>query len=144
MSRSARFSASGEREPRRAPSGVAGFTLIEVLIALAIVAVALTAIGSLMAAAVRGTHAIDRHLSLVETARAVETALPDRTALGTGDLSGEIGGNRWRVDVAPLISNLVDPRVATPWVPQSVIIRVESPGGAVLRIDTVRLRRPAK
>ncbi len=90
-------------------AGAAGFTLIEVLIALAIIAVALTAIGSLMAATVRGTHAIDRHLSLVETARAVEAALPDRAALAVGDLSGSIGGNRWRVDVAPLISNLVDP-----------------------------------
>jgi len=130
---------------RTVAAGAAGFTLIEVLIALAIIAVALTAIGSLMAATVRGTHAIDRHLSLVETARAVEAALPDRAALAVGDLTGSIGGNRWRVDVAPLISNLVDPRVPTPWVPQSVIIRVESPGGAVLRIDTVRLqRRPAE
>jgi general secretion pathway protein I len=122
-------------------SCTAGFTLIEVLIALAIVAVSLTAIGSLMAASVRGTRAIDRRLSLVETARAVETGLPDRGELAVGSLSGDIAGNRWRVDVAPLVSNLVDPRVATPWVPQSVIIRVESPGGAVLRIDTVRLRR---
>jgi general secretion pathway protein I len=122
-------------------SSVAGFTLIEVLIALAVVAVALTAIGSLMAATVRGTRAIDRHLSLVETARAVETGLPDRGDLVAGNLSGDIAGNRWRVDVAPLVSDLVDPRVATPWVPQSVTIRVQSPGGAVLRIDTVRLRR---
>jgi general secretion pathway protein I len=115
--------------------------LIEVVIALAIIAVSLTAIGSLMAANVRGVRAIDRHLALVETARAVETALPDRHELGAGDLSGDIAGNRWRVDVAPLVSSLVDPRVPTPFVPQAVTIRVQSPGGAVLRIDTVRLRR---
>jgi general secretion pathway protein I len=115
--------------------------LIEVVIALAIIAVSLTAIGSLMAANVRGVRAIDRHLALVETARAVETALPDRRDLGAGDLSGDIAGNRWRVDVAPLVSNLVDPRLPTPFVPHAVTIRVQSPGGAVLRIDTVRLRR---
>ena len=40
--------------------GEAGFTLIEVLVALAVLAVALAAIGSLMATTVRGTRSIDR------------------------------------------------------------------------------------
>ena len=39
---------------------VAGFTLIEVLVALSVVAVALAAIGSLIATTVRGTRSIDR------------------------------------------------------------------------------------
>jgi general secretion pathway protein I len=122
---------------------VAGFTLVEVLVALAVVAMSLTAIGSLMATTLRGTRSIAQHLALVETARAVEAGLPDRGQLAVGNFSGEMGGFHWRVDVLPFNANLVDPRLATPWVPQTVVITVRSPGGATLRIDTVRLRQRA-
>jgi len=114
-----------------------------VLIALAIVAITLTAIGHLMAATVRGTRSIDEHLSLVETARAIEAGLPDRGDLAPGSFSGNTAGHRWRVDVSPFIANFVDARLPTPWVPQSVVITVQSPGGPTLRIDTIRLRQGA-
>jgi general secretion pathway protein I len=120
---------------------VAGFTLIEVLIALAVVAVSLTAIGSLMAATVRGTGSIDQHLGLVETARAIEAGLPDRGDLAVGSLNGAVGGYRWRVDVLPFRANFVDPQLPAEWVPQAVLIMVQSPAGKILRINTVRLHR---
>ena len=121
----------------------AGFTLIEVLIALAVLAISLTAIGSLMAATIRGTRSIEQHLALVETTRAIETGLPARGDLA-GSLAGEIAGYRWRVDVGPFVAGFVDPRVATPWVPRTVIVRVQSPTGSVMQIETVRLRRPTE
>jgi len=127
-------------EDRRA---VAGFTLIEVLIALAIVAVSLTAIGSLMAATVRGSRSIDEHVTLVQTARAIEAGLPDRGDLAVGSLTGVRDGYRWRIDVQPFRTNLVDPRLETPWVPQAVTITVQSPDGPVLRINSIRLSRKA-
>jgi general secretion pathway protein I len=120
---------------------VAGFTLIEVLIALAIVAVALTAIGSLMATTVRGTRAIDQHFTLVETARAIEAGLPDRGDLAAGHLTGTMAGYDWRVDVLPFRASFVDPQLPTPWLPQAVVITVQSPAGQILRINSVRLRR---
>jgi general secretion pathway protein I len=121
----------------------AGFTLIEVLVALVVIAVMLTAIGSLMAANVRGRQSIEQHFGLVETAHAVETALPDRNALGPGTLSGDVAGYTWRIDVSPFVDNSVDPRLASPWVPQRVLITVQAPTGQVLRINTVRLfQRP--
>ena len=120
---------------------VAGFTLIEALIALAIVAVALTAIGSLMAATVRGTRSIDQHLTLVETARAIETGLPDRGDLAVGSLTGAVGDYRWRVDILPFRASFVDPKLPTPWMPQAVVITVQSPAGPVLHINSVRLHR---
>jgi general secretion pathway protein I len=67
----------------------AGFTLIEVLVALAVVAVSLTAIGSLVATNVRGTRALDQRLALVETTRAILTGLPDHEQIAPGSLSGE-------------------------------------------------------
>jgi general secretion pathway protein I len=128
------------RRPQSGQHGVAGFTLIEVLIALAIVSISLASIGSLMAATVRAMRAIDQRFALVETARAIETGLPARGEL-SGGLSGDLAGHRWRVDVFPFIANFVDPRLPTPWVPQTVVIRVQSPGGAILQVNTVRLRR---
>jgi general secretion pathway protein I len=124
--------------------GIAGFTLLEVLIALAVVAVCLTAIGSLMAATVRGTSSLDQHLGLVETARAIETGLPDRGELAVGkSLTGEMRGYRWKVDVLPFQTTFVAPQKAPPWLPQTVRITVQSPTGQILRINAVRLGRNA-
>ena len=119
----------------------AGFTLIEVVVALAVIAVALAAIGSLIATTIRGARSLDANLTLVETARAVTTALPDRETIKPGNLSGEMAGHRWRVDVLPFIFSSVDPRLPTPWIPQTVIVRIQSPSGPILQINTVRLRR---
>ena len=133
MSRSARC----DRGRRRAAGG---FTLIEVLVALAVIATLLTSIGSLIAASVRGARSIDQHFALVEIARAIETGLPTRGELQVGRLSGEVSGHRWNVEVRPYSANNVDPRLPTPWVPQAVSISVRSPEGAVLQVNTVRLR----
>lgn len=121
--------------------GEAGFTLIEVLVALAVVTVSLVAIGSLIATTIRGMRAIDSRLALIETARAVETALPDRDQMIPGNLSGEMGDHRWRIDVTPLVIGDVAAQRVNPWLPQTVTIQVRSPGGSILQLDTVRLRR---
>jgi len=128
------------RSNARRRRATAGFTLIEVLVALSVVAVALAAIGSLIAVTVRGARSIPSRVALIETARAVMTGLPDRDALSTGSFSGELAGHRWRVDVLPFFADFVDPR-KTDWIPQTVVVRVQSPSGPILQINTVRLRR---
>jgi general secretion pathway protein I len=123
--------------------GSEGFTLIEVLIALVIVTISLSALGQLMASNRRVAGSLDTHLSLVETARGIETALPDRAVLA-GNSAGESGDYRWGVFVQPFISNLVDPNLPTPWIPQFVAIRVQSPQGVSVQIDTIRLQARPK
>ena len=118
----------------------AGFTLIEVLVALAVVSISLAAIGSLIAVTTRGARAIGLHLTLVETARMIATGLPDRNQLLPGNFSGEAAGHRWRVDVLPFYADFVDPR-KTDWIPQTVVVRVQSPTGPILQVNTVKLRR---
>jgi general secretion pathway protein I len=117
----------------------AGFTLIEALVALAVVAVSITAIGSVVATNIRGTGALGQRLALVETTRAILTDLPDREQLVSGSLRGEFANHRWQVDVLPFAADFVDPRRPGPWTPQTVVVNVRSPSGRVLRIDTVRL-----
>jgi general secretion pathway protein I len=123
--------------------GIAGFTLIEALIALAIVAVSLASIGALVATGVRGTHSIDARLNELETARSIATALPGREQLVPGSLSGEIAGHHWRIDVSPYVPAGVQIQPTTPWMPEAVTVTVQSPSGEVLQFNTVRLHRRA-
>jgi general secretion pathway protein I len=122
-------------------AGQNGFTLIEALIALAIVATALSAIGSVIATTVRGTHAIERHLSQLAAARAVSAALPDRDRLAPGSLSGELAGQHWRLDIAPFAAPTA--QRPSPWIAQTVVITVDAPTGGALQVATVRLQRRA-
>jgi len=127
---------------RRIRSGNrAGFTLIEVLVALAVVAVSLVAIGELVSVSMRGTESIERRAAFRQTLRAIVTLLPDRRVLAPGSTNGNTSGYGWRRDVAPYASALVDPRAPTPWEPEALEFTVRSPSGQILRIDTIRLRR---
>ena len=119
----------------------AGFTLIEALVALAVAAVSLAAIGLLVAGNIRGSGRIEQHLGLVETLRAVEAGLPDRTSLSAGTLPGEMHDQAWSVDIAPFPGNFVNPRAAQFWTPQTIVIKVQSPSGTVLQLETIRLGR---
>jgi general secretion pathway protein I len=117
-----------------------GFTLIEVLVALSVVAISLAAIGSLIAVTTRGARAVGLHLTLIETARMIITGLPDREQLAPGNFSGESAGHRWRVDVLPFYADFVDPAQSS-FLPQTIVVRMQSPAGKVLQVNTVRLRR---
>jgi len=117
----------------------AGFTLIEVLVALAVVAASLAAIGALMAVSMQNVRAIDRRLEFRETLRAIMTSLPDQRDLAAGSTTGSTAGYRWRIDIAPLASEVID--APTRWEPDRIVITVESPSGQRMRIDTIRLQR---
>jgi general secretion pathway protein I len=121
----------------------AGFTLIEVLVALVLVAMSLAVMGSLFAGKARATVALERHLALVETARFVIATLPKRDQLSSGEFSGETSGHRWRVDVLPFMDGEVN-AAAAQWIPTRLVISVRSPSGSVFRVETVRLQKRAR
>jgi general secretion pathway protein I len=124
----------------------AGFTILEVLIALAIVAVTVLAIGSVMSTNARGVQALENHVALVETAQTVLTnAIPPRKDLAPGTLTGQIRNYRWRVDIGPVGGGWTVESSEVGWIPELVKIRVSAPSGAAVDLETVRLmKRPSR
>ena len=121
----------------------AGFTILEVLIALAVVAVSIVAIGSVVSTNVRGVRSLEQHVTLMQTVRAVMAAdVPPRAELGFGTWSGRTNDHRWRIDVSPMGG---ETKAASPdddkvtWIPALVRVQVRSPSGAVMDLSTVRL-----
>jgi general secretion pathway protein I len=114
-----------------------GFTLIEALVALAIIAAVLSSIGAVIGTTVRGTRSIDQRLALSGAAETVLAALPARNALKPGRQSGELAGHRWRLDVAPL--NAAADTAQGRFVPLAVNMRMQAPGGPAIQVTTVRL-----
>ena len=120
--------------------GIAGFTLIEALVALAIVAAVLTSIGAVIATSVKGTRSIDQRLALSATAETLLAALPARTLLTPGRQSGETAGHRWRIDVSPMdVAVTSDAPPTQRFVPLAVSVRLQAPGGPLMQVTTVRL-----
>ena len=139
------------RSDVRPPRGAAGFTLIEVLVAIAVLAVVLGAIGGVVGNTVRTIHSVDRRLPLLETAQSLIASLPARNALQPGTQSGTSGEFRWRIDAVLLNSNVPDDAAAAPsaaatgappkvsWMPLAITVRVQGSEGPPVRLDTVRL-----
>jgi general secretion pathway protein I len=121
-------------------NSIRGFTLIEALVALAIVAAVLSSIGAVIATTVKGTRSIDQRLALTGAAETLLAELPARGLLKPGRQSGELAGHRWRIDVSPLGAAAAR---RTPqrqrFVPLAVNMRLEAPGGLAIRVTTVRL-----
>ena len=118
--------------------GDAGFTLIEALVALAIVAAVLGTIGTVIGATVKGTRSIDQHLALAGTAEVLLAELPARNLLKPGRQNGELAGSRWRIDVAPMNVAGGDPATDR-FVPMAVNLRLQRADGSALQVTTVRL-----
>ncbi len=139
------------RSDIRPPRGDDGFTLIEVLVAIAVLAVVLGAIGAVVGNTVRTIRSVDRRLPLLETAQSLIASLPSRDALKAGTQSGTSGDFRWRIDAVLLNRNVSDNVAAavstaatgTPpkinWVPLAITVRVQGSEGPPVRLDTVRL-----
>jgi len=120
--------------------GTRGFTLIEALVALAIVAAVLGSIGTVIATTVKGTRGIDQRIQLSGTAESLLAALPARTLLKPGRQSGELAGHRWRIDVAPMnVPVATDTPQTGRFVPLAVTMRLQAPGGPAMQVTTVRL-----
>jgi len=116
-----------------------GFTMIEAVIALAVVAVVLAAIGSLVASNARGVQFVDDHVALMQTARLIASGIPRNGERFPRDTTGEVDGYRWQMRISPfqLIGNETPD---APFSPKRIELRVWSPAGTTVLLETVRLQ----
>lgn len=120
-------------------SGEGGFTMIEAVVALALVTVVLAAIGSLVATNVRGARNLEQHVTLMETARLIASGIPRSGEPLPDDLAGEVSGHRWQMRISPFLGGgSVVPE--SRFIPQRIELRVRSPSGAIASFETVRLQ----
>ena len=119
----------------------AGFTILEVLIAIAVVTIVLSAIGSVVASTTRGVRSLEQHVVLMQTARSVAAGLRSHEPVATSQLSGEMFGNRWQIGTSPLLDGPVVVDSQSTWIPRMVKTRVQSPSGVVVGLDSIRLQR---
>ncbi len=118
----------------------AGFTIIEVLVALAVIAVSIVAIGSVMSTNVRGVRTLEQHVTLMQAVRTIAaTEVPSREKIGFGTWSGRTSDHQWRIDVSPMGEEWAATGSDVAWIPALVRIQVRSPTGAVTDLRTVRL-----
>lgn len=117
----------------------AGFTLIEVLVALAVIAIVLPAIGSVIAGTVRGSRSTEDRLVVTGIAGSLLSGLTDRTTIQAGTRTGETAGNRWRIDITPMPQPAVEDAAPPRWSPYAIAIRVETRRGYRIQVNTVRL-----
>lgn len=134
------------RAAKRDAAASGGFTLIEVVVAIAVLALVLGAIGGAVGTTVKGLRSVDRQLPLLETAQGLLAALPDRNALRPGVQRGTTGAVQWRIDVVPLNGAALGTDVpqSAKWMPLLVTVSVQGRDGPPVRLDTIRLvPRPA-
>ncbi|BAM87609.1 putative general secretion pathway protein I [Bradyrhizobium oligotrophicum S58] len=116
--------------------------MIETLVALAIVAMSLVAIGALMGSSARGSRKLEQHVALVQAAyNAMWLAFPARLSPSSPTQSGESMAHSWRAQAQPFAIDAGGPAGASPWAPQTIKLQVRSPSGATMELETIRLFR---
>jgi general secretion pathway protein I len=134
------WSWTGSRARPRSSSSARGFTLIEVLVAFAILALTLAALMQVFAAGLRSSDAVDRHLMATMLARSVMDDLGAEIPIAAGERSGEIEqGYRWTVRIQP---SATIPSVAiAEWMqtPYEIQVEVTWNDRPIMRLTTLRV-----
>jgi general secretion pathway protein I len=94
----------------RTPRGMAGFTLLEVTIALLIAALATAALLQAAGAGLRATSVASRYDQAIVRAKSHLAAATHGAPLRAGDTQGDDGGGfHWRLTVVPIQTAMVRP-----------------------------------
>ncbi len=130
------------RRRRRARPGEAGFTLLEVLVALAIAIPALVLLYRQGAAAMGVTRTAAAYQEAISRAQSRLDALTG-TGLAAGEQAGDDGGGfRWRTRVAPVASVSLPSRPSSRPVSNRASNRASSGAGSTLYAVAVEISWP--
>lgn len=139
-----KFESVGIREAsqlRRDGSGQAGFSLLEALVALAVILAFAAVLGPHLSQARRIMANADGRVAAQVLLRSLLDAPFDRSAVASMSRDGETAGLRWRVASEPLaaVAPLADNRPS--WQAYRVMASVAWGSEQVITAETIRLRR---
>lgn len=133
------------REAEQGSVRDAGFTLLEVLAAVAIAGFILSAVASIVTVTLAGVRSAADRVVLVEAGRTLLETLPQGDALRAGTKSGTLGTTTWRIDVVPAPDTphppRQDPTDDPGWRPATVAIAARTAAGRNLLLRTQGLIR---
>jgi len=119
----------------------AGFTLIEALVALALVLAFASVLGPYLFQARRIVANVDGRVAAQVLLRTLLDAPFDRTRLANAVREGEVSGLRWRIVTAPIEGATTTSTDGPKWAEYRVTATVSSGGGRVVVAETVRLAK---
>lgn len=124
---------------RRRRQQARGFTLLEVLIAFAILALALTALMQTFGSGMRGVEASERHMTAALMARSLLERVGHDIPLEPGEIKGASGMFAWTVSVRPAASTDRQTSDKLTVIPYAVAVTVAWHGGRGVTLESYRL-----
>lgn len=128
-------SSRAERRERRA-----GFTLLEALVALAVILAFASALGPFLFQARRIVVGAESRVAAQALLRTLLDAPFDRAGLAHASRQGEVDGLRWRIVTEPLAVAAVS-RDRPAWPAFRVVVSVSWADGQAITAETVRLAK---
>lgn len=128
-------SGRSERSDRQA-----GFTLLEALVALALLLIFASAIGPYLSQARRIMANAEGRTAAQVLLRSLLNAPFDRSGAARASHEGETNGLRWRIDTEP--TAVVRAQNPSNWSAVRVVASVAWAPGQVIMAETIRLRKP--
>src|SRR2546430_2308561 len=132
--------ASRSRRDRR--KGQAGFTLLEALVALALVLAFAAVLGPHLSQARRIMNHAEGRVAAQVLLRSLLDAPFDRSGLANTSRKGEANELRWRIAAEPLLVAAPDAPDQPRWLPYRVTASVAWGSDQVITAETIRLGRP--
>jgi prepilin-type N-terminal cleavage/methylation domain-containing protein len=124
-----------ERSDRRA-----GFTLLEALVALALLLIFASAIGPHLSQARRIMANAEGRVAAQILLRSLLNAPFDRSNLARASQEGETSGLHWRIDTEPAVAVRAEGQLN--WAAFRVVASVSWAPGQVIMAETIRLGKP--
>lgn len=133
----------------------AGFTLLEALIAITILALSLSALLSLYSTGLRGVAAIDGNMRARLLAQSVMAEMSHDRALRPGKMQGRADEFRWTITVSPYEEPQAIQQPSqqpgqlgqqpgqqpSPWLLHHLVVTVSWPHGRQIELQTLRMLR---
>jgi prepilin-type N-terminal cleavage/methylation domain-containing protein len=122
--------------------GQAGFTLLEALVALALVLAFAAALGPHLSRARRIMDHAEGRVAAQVLLRSLLDAPFDRSGLANASRKGEASGLRWRIVAEPVVAAAPGAPDQPRWLPYRVTASVAWGSDQVITAETIRLGRP--